>query len=436
MSIKDLKEIITKIIKNFTYILFFCHISSAYALTLEEAIKSAYTTNPGYKSAKETYNIAKLAKSSALTTALPNIYAGANYSNNKNQNYFSNSTRQKGTSANLTLEQQLFSGGQTIFSLKKSKLTTAQAQQQLKASEQNLLYDTIAAYLNIIHTKELYEHAKLNEIALKQNLNIVEAKVELGSSTYSDLLQTKAQLAQASAQTLQYAADFKFAQTSFLMITGIAPNNLQPVPYTSSSLPTTLAEMQQKVQLYNTDYNIAKLAVKGAKQDRNLAASQFSPTVNFIGQVSRNHANHPNNNINKKNTAIGISVNLPLFQSGGEYVGMREAKYNYQKAKYDSISSLNNITQQASNIWNIYEISQATIAYWQASVDAADLALKITKKEVEIGLKANIDYLDAEAKAFDTHVELANAKNNYLTSIFSIKMLIGELTLNHLNIQM
>ena len=125
--------------------------------------------------------------------------------------------------------------------------------------------------------------------------------------------------------------------------------------------------------------------------------------------------------------SIGFQLAVPLYQGGAISSREREAAANYEKAKHDLDSARRSsvlLTQQSylaviSGVAQVRALDQALVS--------SQSALDSNKLGYEVGVRINIDVLNAQQQLFSTRRDLAVARYNTITSHLRLKAAAGSL---------
>jgi len=100
-------------------------------------------------------------------------------------------------------------------SVKKAKVTVAQAEAALKEAEQNLMFRTSQAYFNILTAKEAFNAARSSREAIAQQTEQAERRFDVGLSAITDVKEAQAQLDLAVAQEVVAENQLALAREAF-----------------------------------------------------------------------------------------------------------------------------------------------------------------------------------------------------------------------------
>jgi outer membrane protein len=185
-----------------------------------------------------------------------------------------------------------------------------------------------------------------------------------------------------------------------------------------------IAEKQSfPVLIQEAASEIANLEIKRAR-----AASY--PTVDLvatIGQTNQTGSNIAATGSLITPTSIGVQVAVPLYQGGALNSREREAAANYEKAKQDleNARRASALSSQQSYLGVINGIAQ--VSALEAALISSQSALDSNKLGYEVGVRINIDVLNAQQQLFSTRRDLATARYNTITNYLRLKAAAGSL---------
>ena len=154
------------------------------------------------------------------------------------------------------------------------------------------------------------------------------------------------------------------------------------------------------------------------------------PTIDLVGAYGTTHDTGSlqvpvGRDINS--AQIGLQLAVPLYQGGAISSREREAAANYFKAREDvqnakRTAALNTRQTYLSVINGIAQIG----ALEQALVSSQS-ALDSNRLGYEVGVRINIDVLNAQQQLFQTRRDLAVARYNLLVNQLKLKAAVGAL---------
>ncbi|MDX1737696.1 MAG: TolC family protein, partial [Alphaproteobacteria bacterium] len=211
--------------------------TTALALPLEEAVRTALQTNPDVGIVIENQRAikAELRQSEAgyypdvdLNAGLGHEYVNdpstrADSINNNGRNYTTMNRYESG----LTIKQMLFDGYATDSEVARQQSRVVSASRRVRQTSEFVALDAVQAYLESRRQREL---TALNEdnVAMHQaTLDLVTIKVAGGAATVADQQQAASRLAAAEAALEDAKARLRDADATYSRVIGEAPRELE-----------------------------------------------------------------------------------------------------------------------------------------------------------------------------------------------------------------
>jgi len=185
-----------------------------------------------------------------------------------------------------------------------------------------------------------------------------------------------------------------------------------------------LAEKQSyPVQIQEAGERVAALEARRA-------SAAHLPTLDFVathGQTGQSASSTASVGSDITSTTISLQFAMPLFQGGALSSRERETAALGLKAKDDLESAKRNsaLATRQNYLSVINGIAQVG-ALEQALVSSSS-ALDSNKLGYEVGVRINIDVLNAQQQVFSTQRDLALARYNTITNHLRLKAAAGSL---------
>jgi outer membrane protein len=127
-----------------------------------------------------------------------------------------------------------------------------------------------------------------------------------------------------------------------------------------------------------------------------------------------------------------VQVALPLYQGGAVNSRVREAIANQDRARKDLEGARRaaefNARQSFLGITN----GIAQVRALEAALVSTQSQLASTQLGQQVGVRTQVDVLNAQQQLFSARRDLAQSKYNYILSLLRLEAAIGELTENDL----
>lgn len=316
----------------------------------------------------------------------------------------------------------------------------SQAEYQVKQAEaifaqaaQDLVVRVAQAYFDVLSAQDTLELVRAQKAAISEQLAQAKRNFEVGTATITDTHEAQARFDLSTAQEISAQNDLEARQRALQQVSGKAYEKLKPLrndvklaPPNPNSMQTwvEIAEKQSfSVLIQDAANEIAGLETKRTRSARH-------PTVDLIatvGQTVQSGSAVSSNGSLLTPTSIGLQLALPLYQGGALSSREREAAANYEKSKQDLeiARRASALSSRQSYLGVINGIAQ--ISALEAALVSSQSALDSNKLGYEVGVRINIDVLNAQQQLFSTRRDLATARYNTITNYLRLKAAAGSL---------
>ena len=137
----------------------------------------------------------------------------------------------------VTLTQNLFNGFLTSTQIRTASINRALTEVTLRGTTQQVLFEAIQAYVDVLKQKRLIEIARETEQTIQQQLELEDERVLRGTGITVDVLQAKSRLQIAKEKRVNYEGAFQDAITKYTQ------SYNHPPPIETMTDPLVPAEM-------------------------------------------------------------------------------------------------------------------------------------------------------------------------------------------------
>lgn len=151
----------------------------------------------------------------------------------------------------------------------------------------------------------------------------------------------------------------------------------------------------------------------------------------MVGSYSDNRANNGVNGFgnNLQNTTVGLQLEIPLYQGGAIDSKVRQAIASKMKAYDDVEAARRQVTFETGQAYlDSNSLNSQILAYEQAIISSHS-QLDATIKGFKVGLRTNVDILDAQQQLFLAKRDLLKARYDYLLNNLKLKAAAGILSI-------
>jgi len=120
-------------------------------------------------------------------------------------------------------------------------------------------------------------------------------------------------------------------------------------------------------------------------------------------------------------------LNLPLFQGGAVNSKWREAEANRERAIQELENTRRTVALQTRQAYLGVVSGIAQVKALQQALISGESVLEASKVGQEVGVRTNLDVLNAQQQLYSTRRDLYQAEYNYLLSQLRLKAAVGLL---------
>lgn len=408
---------------------------AAGATSLEDTLTAAYQSNPRIKQERQRLQSVDENIAQATSNFRPSV--NADYSRGHQEvDRAGTVTDGSITNKTLTLEQPLFRGGGTFSSLNSARQLVKSGQYALSAVEQQVMLDTVTAYMDVVTNASILELSRNNESVLSEQLKAAETQFEVGSLTRTDVAQSQSRLSDARTAVISADGQLQSVTATFERIAGFRPTEKLDIPEQLPTLPLNLDEALSKARSANPDLLSAIHLAKSSRYDIKTNEATLLPNVSLVGTMSRQdgpQAFGGSGTIDQDR--IALQMNIPLYQGGAEYSRIRAAKAIARQRDYSATDMRQAVDESVTQAWAQLQNAVSTISARNDQIKAAQLALEGVKQEQQFGTRTLLDVLNAEQELFAAKTDLIRAERDRVVAAYALAFRLGELTPQRLGLK-
>ncbi|WP_024301286.1 TolC family outer membrane protein [Pseudogulbenkiania sp. MAI-1] len=335
-----------------------------------------------------------------------------------------------GYGAGVQLTQPLFDVGK-YTGYQKGKTASALADTRYAASEQQLIVDVAQAYFDVLLAQDTLASTQATKKAFASQLEQAKTAFEVGTATITDTHEAQAGYDGAVAQEILAESDLEIKRNALRRLTGLDPLGVQAVtPNLPLDQPTTIGldDWTAQALANNLDIKAQEQNLQLASQDLTEKRGQHLPVVSLTAGYSDNTDNSPFNSFAQtRASSVGVQLTLPLYAGGGIDSRVREAAANENSAKDKLEASRRQVREQVRQAYLGVTSGAAFVKAQQQLLVSAKSKLDSTRLGKEVGVRTNLDLLQAEQEYYNVQTQLAKARYSYLLAKLQLAQAAGRL---------
>ncbi|HEX2545276.1 MAG TPA: TolC family outer membrane protein [Ramlibacter sp.] len=412
---------------------------TAQAEGLLELYEAARAYDATWQSARAQYESAVYRGEQARAGLLPQagLSAGLTRSNLDNR---VDSTPGVRTERDFTTQQATLNASQPLYrpanvaTYRQGQRQVELAQHVLTAAGQDLMIRVSQAYFDVLAAQDTLAFVRAQKAATAEQLASARRNFEVGTSTITDTREAQARYDLVLAQEIAAENDLRVKR---LLLEGlVGRNNVQPNP-----LGTTLqvpgpqpADPDAWVSASETASPAILQARKGveiAELETEKAKAGHLPTLDLTTSygLTRNLGGSSTLANNSRNGVgnVGVAFNVPLFAGFATQNRIRETLALEEKARADLEAARRTVAQAVRTAFFGVQSGQGQVRALEAAEASSQSALDANRLGYQVGVRINIDVLNAQSQLFQTKRDLAQARYNVLMGHLRLRQANGTL---------
>ena len=350
-------------------------------LSWEACVQEAAASNPELRAARAGLEAAGYTAEGAYSGYLPQLSAGAGYTDTSGSS--ASATSDTTYSTSVSLSQNLFAGFQDRARIAQGAANREVAAASLAAAKAKLSQDLKSAFVGLRYAQDNVVLTENIAHRREENLRLVELRFESGNENKGSYLLTKASLAQARYDNLQAQQALASAQAQLDRVLGRGETGglevRGDIPLSEPGKAPDFRQLAREVP----DYQQAAGQQKSAEAGVTLARSGLYPSLNLSGSVGRTGDNW---NSDGTYRSVGLNLNVPLYSGGKDYYATKSAVSNLEAAASNTDSAEHQLVVRLKQTHAGYVESVEKLKVDQAFLDAAMTRADIARTKYNNGL--------------------------------------------------
>ncbi len=410
------------------------------AQSLSEVVQAARGVDATYLGAQSSADAAhyryEQSRSAHLPTAGLSVTAARDNSTSPQQTPAT--VKATSVSGTVTATQSLFNR-QNDLSIDVAAKAEEIARSQLAQADQDLIVRVAQAYFNVLAAADALTSVQGNTKSIGEQLASAKRNFEVGNATITDTREAEARADLARSKQIAAENDLLVAKVTLDQLVGrngvvphplILPATLPPVVPSQAADWVTLAESDSQA------LKQARIGLEAAELTTAKARAGHLPTLGAQANYTRGHAHDTFDGGsftgNSRDASIGVTLNVPIFSGFLIQNQVNEAAALERKASTDADGIRNSVVLGTRTAFVGALTQAAQVKALEAAEASSKLALDATLLGYKVGVKVNLDVLNAQSQLYDTQTQAAGARYQYLLATLKLRRAAGTLGPNDL----
>ena len=423
-------------------------IAQQVSYSLEDCFAAAEKNNISLQKARNELEKNYIDKKTAVYNLLPAVYANAEhiFSSGRTINPVTNdyvTDNFSGGDVDLSFRLTIFSGFTTLNTIKASRFKIKAGESAWKKSELEIFAAISMAYAKVMYSREQALIIKNNNLHTKNELDIIEEKINVGKLSKSDYytLNTyyksgQAALIAAENDSLNAINELKYLvgldYKSFFMIKEIDDAEMKTILRKEYNVADVLNEV------LNTHPVLQQAIFEERAADMNvkIAKGNLLPSVFFGGNIFSNYnlsndlgGNHLalneqlNNNFGK---TAGIVLQTPIFNNYQNRAIAEKEKINFANAGLVNKEAENEVIKNTQQLLADFIAAKQEYLLQTESLQQAGLSYEGYEEKYKLGYISSLDLTVAKDRLYAQQANCTQAKYKLYFKYKLIQLLVAD----------
>ncbi|HSN38654.1 MAG TPA: TolC family outer membrane protein [Burkholderiales bacterium] len=332
----------------------------------------------------------------------------------------------------LSLTQPLFRP-QNYTQYQQAKTQLTQADAQLALAAQDLVLRVAQAYFDVLLAQDNVAFAWAQKTAIAEQLAQAKRNFEVGTATITDQHDAQARYDLTVSQEIAARNDLEIKRRALEQLTGKAAPELALLGkgFTLTlPQPDDMDAWVQDANQSNLQIQVSQAGLIFASQEITRNRGGHLPTLDAVASYSETGAGsgiQGGTGFDTTTKVIGLQLALPLYQGGLVSSRVREALANEDRARQDLENARRSAELATRQAFLGVSNGMAQVKALQAALVSSQSSLDSTRLGLEVGVRTQVDLLNAQQQLFSTRRDLAQATYTYILSLLKLKAAVGRL---------
>ena len=304
----------------------------------------------------------------------------------------------------------------------------------LETAEQDLIVRVAQAYFEVLAAQDSLSTAQTSKRAISEQLASAKRNFEVGTATITDTREAQARFDLAGAQELAAENDLHTRLIALEVLVG--RSNVKPLPLARPVVIPALmpADVNAWVRSADSHPTIrrARLALDIARLDTERARAANGPTVDLTGQLLSSRVSGTGTTApgSTQSANLGVILKMPLYSGGSLQSRVQETLALEERTRNDLDAAQRGVAQATRVSYFGRQSLQAQVKALEAAESSSQLALEATQLGYKVGVRVNLDVLNAQTQLFTTRRDLDRARYDVILNGLKLRQASGQLSPN------
>jgi len=408
------------------------------AADLLDVYHLAQANDPTFEAARYTLEAVQQRLPQARAGLLPTLAASGNSGKNRADTTFTDTpTVQRDIRTwnwQLQLSQPLIRV-QNVFAYNESASLVEQATVQFAQAEQDLVLRVAQAYFDVVVAEDGIAVADAQVKAMGEQLAIAKRGFQTGTTSVTDVDEAQSRVDLARSQRVAALNELEAKRSELEKVVGQMPDRLsvlKPSVVAPRPVPDDLPAWTAQAKDNNPLVRAQQAALAAAESSISKNRSEHLPTLDLTASYGNSYSSGsttPNDySTLSKSTMVGLQLNIPIYSGGSTNAKVSEAIATRFKTRADLEAARRQAVSDAKQAYAGIANGLAQIEALDSAMVSGQSAVKGNQVGYKLGIRINIDVLNAEQQLYTSQRDLTKARYDTLFQGLKLKAAAGVLT--------
>ncbi len=403
----------------------------AYALDLMEAWRSALANDALVASSRSNLNATRERVAQARGTLLPAVTATGGLSEQAVETNTVARREFRAYNYGVNLSYPLFRM-QNVEAWEQSRLAVTAGEAALEAATQDLMIRVSQAYFDVLASQDSLRTIRTQKRAITEQLASARRNFEVGTATITDQQEAQSRYDLTVAQELAAENDLAVKRAALALLTGKPVSELdtlRPGVTLQPPQPTSETDWIDVARKNNLTVQQQQVSSEVARREIDRQRYGHYPTLDLVSGVTRSsNASAQLVGVRSLSGSIGVQLSVPIYAGGTIDARVREALALHDKSLTDLENTRRQAEQAARTSYLGVNSGLGQVRALEAAERSSQLALDSNVLGYQVGVRINVDVLNALQQLFTTRRDLSKARYDVLVNGLRLKQNAGTLS--------
>lgn len=319
---------------------------------------------------------------------------------------------------------------------KQGELAALAGEITFQQAQLDLITRASQAYFDVLAAQDNLYLAGAQKKAIGEQLEQAKRNFEVGTATITDANDAQARYDLATSTEIASQSALEVSRATLQQITGKSVDELMGLRSEAAipgPAPADVNAWATQAEQANPQVSLAGYNLETAQRETNKAKAGHLPSVDLVASYGYTNAQGTATQLSNVGSrynsgVVGVQLSIPIFTGGQIQSRVRETLALADKAASDLEFARRTAAQTARQTYSGVYNGLAQVKALEAAERSAQSAVESNQLGYEVGVRINIDVLNAEAQLFQTRRDLAKARYDTIMNGMRLKASTGALS--------